>query len=549
MKTLHKPALLIGAFLALCCTAASAQLTNQGMLDQVVTEFATRATAWQTVVMNAAMFLFWTLGTISMVVTFGFMALRKADIGEFFAEFIKFILFFGFFLWLLRNGPNFANSIIQSLARIGEQASGFSSITPSSIVDVGFMIWKQAIRNLSAWSPIDSFIGAVLSAGILLLLAVIAVNMLLLLVSGWLLSYAGIFFLGFGGSRWTSDMAINYYKTVLGVAVQIMTMVLLVGIGNDLLSSFYAKMNTGTLNFEELGVMLVFCLALLMLVNRVPPLVAGVITGSSVGGAGGIGNFGAGAAMGAAMGAATMAAGAASVAGTAVMGSAASTAGGASALKAAYSKASAASSEGGGGGGGMGETMGGVATAAAGPGSGSSGGGSVFAGMDSGSSSGGGFGGGASEGGGSGGQGSAPVGEGKDAGGGGAAPGAEGKADAGGKAAGSDAKGGGLGTGLAPGEQRSTGSMLGRAATIAAGTAGNLAQGSWDVAKAKAASMRESALDRISETTGGKIASAIRASRDQEGASHDAAAFDSNSLGKAPVSDDEVAAFVSGRPQ
>lgn len=344
-------------------------------------------------------------------------------------------------------------------------------------------------------------------------------------------------------------MAINYYKTVLGVAVQIMTMVLLVGIGNDLLSSFYAKMNTGTLNFEELGVMLVFCLALLMLVNRVPPLVAGVITGSSVGGAGGIGNFGAGAAMGAAMGAATMAAGAASVAGTAVMGSAASTAGGASALKAAYSKASAASSEGGGGGGGMGETMGGVATAAAGPGSGSSGGGSVFAGMDSGSSSGGGFGGGASEGGGSGDQGSAPVGEGKDAGGGGAAPGAEGKADAGGKAAGSDAKGGGQGTGLAPGEQRSTGSMLGRAATIAAGTAGNLAQGSWDVAKAKAASMRESALDRISETTGGKIASAIRASRDQEGASHDAAAFDSNSLGKAPVADDEVAAFVSGRPQ
>lgn len=95
------------------------------MLDQVVTEFATRATTWQTVVMNAAMFLFWTLGTISLVFTFGFMALRKADIGEFFAELIRFILFFGFFLWLLRYGPAFANSIIQSLARIGEQASGW----------------------------------------------------------------------------------------------------------------------------------------------------------------------------------------------------------------------------------------------------------------------------------------------------------------------------------------------------------------------------------------------------------------------------------------
>ncbi len=257
MKALYKAA-LIGVALALYSTAASAQLTNQGMLDQVVTEFATRATSWQTVVMNAAMFLFWTLGTISLVFTFGFMALRKADIGEFFAEFIRFILFFGFFLWLLRNGPAFANSIIQSLARIGEQASGVASVTPSGIVDIGFMILKQAFRNSSIWSPVDSFIGVALSVGILILLAVVAVNMLLLLVSGWLLMYAGIFFLGFGGSRWTSDMAINYYKTVLGVAVQIMTMVLLVGIGNDLLSSFYARMNTGTLNFEELGVMLGF---------------------------------------------------------------------------------------------------------------------------------------------------------------------------------------------------------------------------------------------------------------------------------------------------
>ncbi|WP_253196807.1 P-type conjugative transfer protein TrbL [Burkholderia cenocepacia] len=338
MKALHKAA-LIGVTLALYSTAASAQLTNQGMLDQVVTEFATRATAWQTVVMNAATFLFWTLGTISLVWTFGFMALRKADIGEFFAEFIRFILFFGFFLWLLRNGPAFANSIIQSLARIGEQASGVVSVTPSGIVDIGFMILRQAFTNSSIWSPVDSFIGVALSVGILILLAVVAVNMLLLLVSGWLLMYAGIFFLGFGGSRWTSDMAINYYKTVLGVAVQIMTMVLLVGIGNDLLSGFYARMNTGTLNFEELGVMLVFCVALLMLVNRVPPLIAGIITGTGIGNAGGIGNFGAGAAVGAAMGAASVAAGAASMAGAAVMSGAANLAGGASAVKAAFEKA------------------------------------------------------------------------------------------------------------------------------------------------------------------------------------------------------------------
>lgn len=544
MKALHKAA-LIGVTLALYSTAASAQLTNQGMLDQVVTEFATRATSWQTVVMNAAMFLFWTLGTISLVFTFGFMALRKADIGEFFAEFIRFILFFGFFLWLLRNGPAFANSIIQSLARIGEQASGVASVTPSGIVDIGFMILKQAFRNSSIWSPVDSFIGVALSVGILILLAVVAVNMLLLLVSAWLLMYAGIFFLGFGGSRWTSDMAINYYKTVLGVAVQIMTMVLLVGIGNDLLSSFYARMNTGTLNFEELGVMLVFCVALLMLVNRVPPLIAGIITGSGIGGAGGIGNFGAGAAIGAAMGAASMAAGAASVAGAAVMGGAASAAGGMSAVKAAFEKAgSSAGGESGGmptlgGGSDSGSDAGSFAQAAGFGGGSSSGAGTTTplaqaAGFGSSSGSGA----------------SGSGGNGQQSGKSGGGSSSKGGDDAGSKNAqqgGQQAAPGSTGPGLLA----SAASALGTAGRVTADAGANLMQGVGEVAKAKAASICDAAAERIADTTGGKIAAAIRASAesDQAGAAEAVPTFGGNNLAGADSAaadpDDEVAAFAN----
>lgn len=81
MKALHKAA-LTGAVLLFYSAGAAAQLTNQGLFDQVVTEFATRATSWQSVVMNAAMWLFWTLGTISLTWTGGMMILRKADIGD-----------------------------------------------------------------------------------------------------------------------------------------------------------------------------------------------------------------------------------------------------------------------------------------------------------------------------------------------------------------------------------------------------------------------------------------------------------------------------------
>ncbi|EGC7299278.1 P-type conjugative transfer protein TrbL [Escherichia coli] len=334
--------LSLGLAFALYSSGAAAELTNQGMLDQVVTEFASKAASWKTAIMDAATWLFWTLGTISLVWTGGTLIMKRADIGEFFAEFVRFILFFGFYLWLLRNGPDFADSIIQSMQQLGSKATGISSVTPSGIVDVGFMIFQQHVKNSSVWSPVDTVIGAILSLGILLLLATIAVNMLLVLVSSWCLMYLGIFFLGFGGSRWTSDMAINYYKTVLGVGVNLLVMVALVGIGNDLLTGFYAKMSKGTLNFEEMGVMLVFCLALLLLINRVPPLVSGIITGGGVGAAGGLGNFGAGAIVGAGMAAAGMTAQAVAAAASGGASVAASVAGGAQAVMAAASAAKGA---------------------------------------------------------------------------------------------------------------------------------------------------------------------------------------------------------------
>ncbi|WAH66882.1 P-type conjugative transfer protein TrbL [Xanthomonas hortorum] len=442
-------ALSVGLAFALFSTGASAELTNQGMLDQVVTEFASKASSWKTVIMDAATWLFWTLGTISLVWTGGTLVMKRADVGEFFAEFVRFILFFGFYLWLLRNGPEIADAIIQSLQQLGSKATGISSVTPSSIVDVGFMIFQQHIKNSSLWSPVDNVIGAVLSLGILLLLATIAVNMLLVLVSSWCLMYLGIFFLGFGGSRWTSDMAINYYKTVLGVGVNLLVMVALVGIGNDLLTGFYAKMGKGTLNFEEMGVMLVFCLALLLLINRVPPLISGIITGGGVGAAGGLGNFGAGAVVGAGMAAAGMAAQAVAAAASGGASLAASAAGGAQAVMAAASTAAQAAD---GGDGGMSNAGGG----------GESGGVGVAGGEPMAAAS-----------------------------GGGGSPMAQAAGD--GASGGSGSSGGG------------------KAGQIAKGTVANLAKGIGSMASAKAGSMADAAKSRIAETGGGKLAATIKA--------------------------------------
>jgi type IV secretion system protein TrbL len=358
--TFLKP--LIGVCLLLATATAQAAIPgidSAGLFDKILQQFATTASGWGDKMVEYASWLFWSLTLLSMVWTYGLMALKKADIQEFFAETIRFFAVTGFFLWILRNGPALSMAIIDTLRQVASSASGLSkNISPSGVVDVGFDITSKVADMSSIWSPAVSIVGLAIAAIILVIFALISVNMLLMLISAWLLAYAGVFLLGFGGGRWTQDIAIQYYKTVLSVALQTFTMILIVGIGHSFIDEYYAAMGN-EIALKELFVMLVLSIIILNLTNKLPPMMAGIVGGAGGGGASGIGNFGAGAAMGALGMAASMAASAGSMA----MGAASSMAGGASAIQAAFQAAQQGMSAAGGGssggsGGGLAAAMG-----------------------------------------------------------------------------------------------------------------------------------------------------------------------------------------------
>lgn len=261
------------------------------MFADILNLYGESAGRWELVMSEAASRLFWILSTISMVWTFCTLALRKADIGEFFSEFFKFIMFTGFFWWLLTNGTTIASAIINGFSMLGGQASGFGTdITPTRIMRIGLSIFGTVADNASIWEPASTICGILIAFFILLILSVICVNIVLLTISSWILIYAGIIFLGFGGSRWTSEMALNYYRTVLGLAIQIMTMILVVGVGYGFLESYYDLLKVHDMDIKNLAVIFI-CISLLFhLSNKLPPLVAGIMTGASIGG-GGIGQM------------------------------------------------------------------------------------------------------------------------------------------------------------------------------------------------------------------------------------------------------------------
>lgn len=380
------------------------------------------------------------------------MALRKADIGEFFAEFVRFTIFTGFFWWLLINGPNFAMDIVNSLRTIAAEASGLPrALNPSTPIDIAFDVLAKAAKSYSVTSPIDNLSIFLTTLAILACMAVVAANVLLALITAWVLAYAGVFVLGFGGAHWTSDIALNYFRSVMGIALKLMTITLLVGIAVSIIDGYHADL-ANKASMDELLVIFVVSLVLVILVNSIPNVIAGLIPGGGAAASAGS-SFGAGAIVGAGMAAAGMATGGAALAAKATMGAASGAMGGASAIQAAFQKASASM-----GAGGDMPSMGSVV---------SSGGGG-------------------------------------EAGTVGSSPFAQ-------------------AAGLGDSGSSSSGGSFARAAKLATGTASELAKG-------VGSQMKQGFQERVSETTGGKLAASIRESLEPKEASQ-SGQFEGNSLG------------------
>lgn len=456
------------ALVTLCVVAsgpAFSAISDANLLDDVTKKFLDQASTWAGTITGYATRLFWTLATISMAWTFGFMALRKADLGEFFSEFIKFTITTGFFWWLLSNGPTMGMAIVNGLRKIGAEAGGLPTLSASTPVDIAFNIVKKAMQGMSWTNPIDNLGIVIISLVLILCMAVVAANVLIALVTAWCLAYAGVFILGFGGARWTSDMAIAYFKSMLAIGLELMTMALLIGVAVSVLDGFVAQLDASSI--YELLVVLTVCAVLAMLISKIPGRVA------ALAGIDGGGGSGANVGVGGVLGTAAVAGAAAATAGAALAGAAAQAAGVGSALQAAVQKASAAA-----------ESGGSSLASAFGGGEGGGGGGSSLAE--------------AMGDGGSGGSSSSLVG-------------------------GSEGGSGGADSGGGEGSSGNDGGTAAKAAKVAAGTVSNLVQGGMDTLKAKSASMRTAAIDRIAETVGGKVASNIKAS---EGGDHLAPASD-----------------------
>jgi len=249
------------------------------IVNPLLQKFQSAAQSWAAPLTTGATNLFWILALISLCWTGFAMLLRHTNLIEIFAELFRFVFVTGFFYWLLVNGPAFAQDIINSLRQLGGQASGTGqALVPAQIVYLGVQILQSQLKPINWLIPGSNLIPVALSVIILITTILIAANVVVLLVCAWVVSYAGIVVLGFGGCRWTSDIAVNFFRTALGVGLSLMVMELIIGLGGTFLQSLVQQGQTGDIG--ELVALTIAVILIAILSHRLPVMVSGMVTGS-----------------------------------------------------------------------------------------------------------------------------------------------------------------------------------------------------------------------------------------------------------------------------
>lgn len=315
--------------LAILPRLAFADIPENNALDEAFGVFKDTASAWYDVLSGYAFNLFWMLATIDLAWTLMMQALQGGGIQDFTAEIVRRIFFYGFFILAIEKSWEWSSILIQSFVDAANAAlnaaSGVTSVSGSSLFDLGLDVAKKIVSEVSVFDP-SAALGLLLAALVaLVVMAIVAAMVLAAYIESYIVLGAGVLLLGFGGSRWTSDFAKKYLFYAFSVGVKLFVLNLIVGLSFTLIQTWANEFDSDsqTQVFVILGTMVV----LLYLSKAIPDMLQGLMTGTSAGGSG---------------------AGAATVG--ALAGGAMAAAGGAAAVGASSKLASAQGAAGGGGG-------------------------------------------------------------------------------------------------------------------------------------------------------------------------------------------------------
>jgi type IV secretion system protein TrbL len=290
---------LIGCIVIFAASNASAQQNGNGDLGQILNSYQTATNSWISQLLVYAQDLFLLLAGIEFAWTAVILLLEQHSLEGWVAAFIRKLMWISFFYAVLIYAPTWIPAIVNSLTQIGQNVGGTGALTPDGILGDGLNLGGQVIGAAGSVNvglfTLGNFswmllLGAI-AVVIILCYVAIALQFVMTQIEGYIVISAGMMYLGFGGSRWTSNYVEKFLGTAVTTGVRLMVFYLIIGLGQTLtLNTWVPEAYTvaGDVNSGNyLGAAnAAFLLAagviiFTVLCFRLPKLVASVISGSS----------------------------------------------------------------------------------------------------------------------------------------------------------------------------------------------------------------------------------------------------------------------------
>jgi type IV secretion system protein TrbL len=272
---------------ALFFSAATAHAQTQ-ILDNIAQSYKSASAGWTSTLLTFANRLFRLLAIIEFTWSCAVWALEKNEYQSFVAAIVKKFMWIGTFYMILLNGPTWIPAIIDSFTDAGIAASGSSGLSPSEVFTTGLdnaATMLEGIKNMSLLDDMGVIIVAGLSGlAIVIAFAIIAGQLLVALVESYIAISAGLLFLGFGGSRWTTDFVQKYIGYAMATGVKLFMLFLIIGIGNTQAQTWKAMLLTiGTPGVPAFNIILSVLggsVLLAYLAMQIPAQAASMLAGS-----------------------------------------------------------------------------------------------------------------------------------------------------------------------------------------------------------------------------------------------------------------------------
>ncbi len=325
---MHAAPILRMAIIAIAALAlAEPALAQEGsVLTNLENQVRSATQGWETTVMNAATSLFWILAGIEFGIAAVWLAIASPSLDTWFAELVRRILFIGFFLFVLQQGPDFAKAVVDSLFQLGAQGG---SASPADVFNAGIRVASKLSEQIRFGLFEDNAmaIAAVIAVAVVVIcFSLVAAIFVAVLVEMYVGLLAGMIMLGLGGSSFTKEFAIKYLVYAFSVGMKLMALVMIARIGSEILIGLADDATAGE---EWLASLIIAGLSVVvfMIALHVPNIVQGVVQGVStsngmeaIRGGAQVTTFAAAAATG--VGAGVAAAGAAKAGGAGILGQA-----------------------------------------------------------------------------------------------------------------------------------------------------------------------------------------------------------------------------------